>query len=222
MGVSSTFFGFLFGEFLGDIGLRFGLHAVTPWLHRETAIVGFLLMSLGIGVLHISLGFVLKMYIGVVSKHLKSTYEALAKIVFITGMVLVFTQLLLGFPVVVQHIGLAVIAAGLLGIFATEGFVGLLEVFSLLGNILSYSRIMAIGLSSVILAVVANRLAEASENIVVAIVIGLIIHSINFVMGIFSPTIHSLRLHYVEFFGKFFKATGKPFQPFKKIREDLT
>jgi V/A-type H+-transporting ATPase subunit I len=41
-------------------------------------------------------------------------------------------------------------------------------------------------------------------------------------MGVFSPTIHALRLHYVEFFSKFFSATGKAFQPFKKIEEDLS
>ena len=72
------------------------------------------------------------------------------------------------------------------------------------------------------LAFVANRLAEASHSIIAGILIGLTIHFINFVMGVFSSTIHSLRLHYVEFFSKFFMPSGKPFQPFKKIGEDFT
>ena len=103
----------------------------------------------------------------------------------------------------------------------TEGIIGLLEIFSVFGNILSYSRIMAIGLASVILALVANRLAEASHNIIAGILIGMTIHLINFVMGVFSPTIHSLRLHYVEFFTKFYMPSGKTFKPFKKIGGDF-
>ena len=42
-----------------------------------------------------------------------------------------------------------------------------------------------------------------------------LIHALNLVMGAFSPTIHSLRLHYVEFFRKFYQGGGRPYQPFK-------
>ena len=116
----------------------------------------------------------------------------------------------------------AILGIGFICVVATEGVIGILEMFSVFSNILSYSRIMAIGLASVILAVVANRLAEASPNIILGIVIGFTIHLINFVLGVFSPTIHSLRLHYVEFFSKFFKPQGRPFHPFKKIGGNLT
>jgi len=221
-GLSTVVFGFLYGEFLGNFGARFGLHAIAPWLHREQAIVSMLLITLGIGIFHIVLGFALKIYINILMKHTRGVLEGAAKIIVITGMVGIFSQLLLGLPLFMRYAGYCFCALGVAGVVLSEGAVGLLELFSLFGNILSYSRIMAIGLASVILAAVANRLAEMSENIIIAVLVGVGIHLINFIMGVFSPTIHSLRLHYVEFFSKFFVATGKAFQPFKKIREDYS
>jgi len=42
-----------------------------------------------------------------------------------------------------------------------------------------------------------------------------LVHGLNLVLGAFSPTIHSLRLHYVEFFRKFYEGGGRPYQPFR-------
>jgi V/A-type H+-transporting ATPase subunit I len=47
-----------------------------------------------------------------------------------------------------------------------------------------------------------------------------LIHALNLVLGAFSPTIHSLRLHYVEFFRKFYEGGGEPFAPFRRRHED--
>lgn len=221
-GISTVFFGFLFGEFLGDIGEHFGLKPLAPWLHRAGAIETILLLALGLGTIHIVLGFILKTYISIIMRHIKGVIEGISKIIVILGTTGVFIQLFLGFPIIIRYLSLGVVGIGILGVAFTEGFIGLLEIFSVFGNILSYSRIMAIGLASVILAIVANRLATEVDNIVVGILIGFIIHLINFIMGIFSPTIHSLRLHYVEFFSKFFLPSGRPFQPFKRIGGNLS
>jgi V/A-type H+-transporting ATPase subunit I len=61
---------------------------------------------------------------------------------------------------------------------------------------------------------VANDLAGSLGNIVVGVIIAVLIHALNLVLGTFSPTIHSLRLHYVEFFRKFYEGGGRPFEPF--------
>jgi V/A-type H+-transporting ATPase subunit I len=86
---------------------------------------------------------------------------------------------------------------------------------STLGNVMSYARIMAVGTASVMMAVVANRMIGAFGGVVVGVLFALLFHLINFVIGIFSPTIHLLRLHYVEFFQKFYSPGGSQYQPFR-------
>ena len=75
---------------------------------------------------------------------------------------------------------------------------------------------MAIGLASVILGLVANRLGSLPDSVVAGILIAASLHTVNIVLAVFSPTIHSMRLHFVEFFGKFYEPGGKPYQPFRK------
>jgi V/A-type H+-transporting ATPase subunit I len=115
--------------------------------------------------------------------------------------------------------GVAVMIVGIVLLGASLGWLGLLmgpiEFIGLVGNILSYLRIAAIGLASVFLARVANDLAGSIGNIVVGVIIAVLIHALNLALGAFSPTIHSLRLHYVEFFRKFYEGGGRPFEPFR-------
>jgi V/A-type H+-transporting ATPase subunit I len=96
-----------------------------------------------------------------------------------------------------------------------EGVLAPIEFVSTIANVLSYARIMAVGTASVMMAVVANRMAGAFGGVVVGVLFALLFHLINFVLGVFSPTIHILRLHYVEFFGKFFSPGGIEYQPFR-------
>ncbi|MBW2224246.1 MAG: hypothetical protein JRF54_08520, partial [Deltaproteobacteria bacterium] len=96
-----------------------------------------------------------------------------------------------------------------------EGVLAPIELVSTLGNVLSYARIMAVGTASVMMAVVANRMTGAFGGVVVGTLFALLFHLINFVLGVFSPTIHMLRLHYVEFFGKFYSPGGSQYRPFR-------
>jgi len=94
-----------------------------------------------------------------------------------------------------------------------EGLVAPVELLSTIGHVLSYARIMALGTASVMLAVVANRMAGAMGSVVVGVLFALLFHLVNFGLGLFSPTIHALRLHYVEFFGTFYSPGGVRYQP---------
>jgi V/A-type H+-transporting ATPase subunit I len=67
----------------------------------------------------------------------------------------------------------------------------------------------------VYLAKVANDMAGMVGNLILGTILAVLIHALNFVLGAFSPTIHSLRLHYVEFFRKFYEGGGRPYQPFR-------
>jgi V/A-type H+-transporting ATPase subunit I len=64
------------------------------------------------------------------------------------------------------------------------------------------------------MAVVANKMAGAMGSVTVGILFALLFHLVNFAIAAFTPTIHALRLHYVEFFGKFFSPGGVRYQPF--------
>jgi V/A-type H+/Na+-transporting ATPase subunit I len=94
-----------------------------------------------------------------------------------------------------------------------EGVVAPVELLSTIGHVLSYARIMALGTASVMLAVVANRLAGAMGSVLVGALFALLFHLVNFALALFSPTIHALRLHYVEFFGTFYSAGGTRYRP---------
>jgi V/A-type H+-transporting ATPase subunit I len=96
---------------------------------------------------------------------------------------------------------------------------GLLAPFELirhLGNIVSYARLMAVGLASVLLAYVANRLAGAVGSLWIGVTAAVLLHIFNIVLGVFAPTVHALRLHYVEFFSKFLETGGRPYRPLKE------
>jgi V/A-type H+-transporting ATPase subunit I len=84
---------------------------------------------------------------------------------------------------------------------------------STLGNVLSYLRIAAIGLASVYLSQVANELGAAAP-LWIGVIVATLLHALNVALAAFSPSIQALRLHYVEFFGKFYQEGGEAFRPF--------
>jgi V/A-type H+-transporting ATPase subunit I len=113
-------------------------------------------------------------------------------------------------------IGLTVVLASLPVLILGGGPSAVMELHNLV-NILSYLRIMGIGVASVALAFAANKLGSLVDNLALGILIGVVLHTINLVFGIVSPTIQSLRLHYVEFFENFFQGGGCEYKPFKRI-----
>ncbi|MDH4349315.1 MAG: ATPase, partial [Gemmatimonadota bacterium] len=204
--------GVLFGEFFGDLGRRwFGLRPLA--FDREEALIPFLLLAVAIGGVHILLGLVL----GVVSASRRHPREAVGKGAAAVAIVLIVLALLAAIGILPRAfftpsvIGL-LIAFPVLVI--AEGLVAPIEFLSTLGNILSYARIMALGIASVMLAVVANRMVGMLGSAVVGVMFALLFHLVNFAIGLFSPTIHALRLHYVEFFGKFYSPGGVRYEPF--------
>lgn len=75
---------------------------------------------------------------------------------------------------------------------------------------------MAIGMASVILAIVANELSGAFGIAIIGIIVGVLLHALNVALAMFSPSIHSIRLHLVEFFSKFYEGGGVVYKPFAR------
>ncbi len=212
-------FGFLYGEVFGTLGEQLGLHAL--WLDRTSAedVTGLLLMSLAVGAIHITLGLILGVWEAIKEKSRSHLLERGGMLVGLMGLFLlvgIFANML---PGSLKTPAIAGLIVGIVLLGASMGWLGIImgpiEFISLIGNVLSYLRIAAIGLASVYLAKVANDVAGMVGNVIVGIILALLIHALNLVMGTFSPTIQSLRLHYVEFFRKFYEGGGKPFEPYK-------
>lgn len=211
----AIFFGILFGEFFGDLPERL-FHLQPLCMERRTAIIPMLAFSLAIGVAHVVLGLAL----GAVNAFRRNVkreglFKALS-IVVIFCMAAILASLFGVFPVVLTRPAVLLILFLTPLLFFAGGILAPLEFLKSIGNIISYVRITAIGLTSVLLAFVANQLGGLTGDIVTGVVAAGLIHALNIVLGVFSPTIHSLRLHYVEFFSKFVEHGGRKFEPLKR------
>lgn len=214
----SIIFGFLFGEFFGNFGEQIGLQPL--WFDRGHNVQALFLLTIGLGAGHIVLGLCLGVWDGLRRRSRHDVVEKGAMLIALMAIFLLVAVLTGYLPDSFFTPAIALLVVGLAILIYSLGKLGLLlgplELLSTVGNILSYLRIAAIGLSSVYLAQVANELAGITGNLLVGLIIAALFHALNLVLGTFSPTIQSLRLHYVEFFGKFYQGGGQPFRPFQR------
>lgn len=211
-------FGILFGEALGDLGKRVvGLPAL--WFYRggRDAVEPLLLFALAIGAAHVVLGLVLGLWRSALERRGGELLErtgsllALAGVFSLAGVAadrLPGGALVPAVAAIVLGVILLVVPGGALGLM-----MGPLGLIGTLGNVLSYLRLAAVGLASAYLAVVANRLGSLGP-IWMGVLVAALFHALNLALAGFSPMIQALRLHYVEFFSKFYEGGGEPFRPF--------
>ena len=215
----SIVFGFLYGEMFGTMGEVLGLHPV--WFDRASAenVAGLMLMTIVIGAVHVTLGLILGVWEGIKDRSRSNLLEHGGMLMGLIALFLIVGVMAEVLPDELMTPALAGLIVGIVLPGASLGWLGILmgpiEFIGLIGNVLSYLRIAAIGLASVYLAKVANDVAGIVGNIFVGIILAVLIHSLNLVLGAFSPTIHSLRLHYVEFFRKFYEGGGRPYKPYR-------
>jgi V/A-type H+/Na+-transporting ATPase subunit I len=212
-------FGVLFGEALGNVGHELGLPAL--WFYRggAEAVQPLLLFSLALGAGHVVLGQLLGLWQSASARRRVEFVNRFGSLLALGG---VFA--LAGFAthrvpggMLASVIAGTAVAAGLLLLIAGRGALGLvmgpLELVGTFGNVLSYLRLAAVGLASTYLAMVANELTVVGP-IWLGIFVGVFFHALNLALASFSPMIQALRLHYVEFFSKFYEGGGQPFRPF--------
>ena len=218
--LATIIFGFIYGEFFGDFG------EMMAWLHpvhylgitwnRLEAIIPMLIFAIGIGVIHVFLGLIIGIINEVTRKNKKHLSEKVGMLLALSGLITIIFLALEMIPAWMLYPVIIIVIVALVLIIYGAGAMGPMEIMSAVGNILSYSRLMAIGLASVILAFVANKLGEAMEILALGILIAVLLHALNIVLAMFSPSIHSVRLHLVEFFSKFYQGGGIAYKPFKK------
>lgn len=233
-GISSILFGAVFGGWFGDMPFAIMTNMLGMadakqtypffnglWFNPMDDPIRFLLVALGVGVIHIVTGMAVKFCILIKDgQWLDALCDILTRWILFAGIGLIFVD---------GTVGAVVTAVGALSIFLTAGrykkgivskaiggFLGLYGIINYLSDVLSYSRILALGLASAVIAQVINLIGTMNSGFIgfiIMILVFLFGHALNLAINLLGTFVHTSRLQYLEFFGKFYEDGGVPFKP---------
>ena len=239
-GLSTIFWGVMYGSWFGDglvVGARHLFNINLPltyvWVDPLKEPMTVLLVSFVMGLVHLFVGMGMSAYMSIRDGHLN---DALMDVglwyLFIIGPILWLAgdMIIPGSPLPV--IGKWVTIASAIGLVLTQGrakegiinklISGILALYGItgyLGDVLSYSRLLALGLATGVISSVLSLIGSMGSGISGKIMFVLVFvfgHVLNFAINGLGSFVHSARLQYVEFFGKFYEGGGDAFAPFTK------
>jgi V/A-type H+-transporting ATPase subunit I len=250
-GISTAFWGLMFGSVLGDAiqaaaKLLFNSDFIIKplWLNPMEDPMTLLIFSFVFGVIHLFTGMAVNAYMLVRDgKKLDAVFDIGFWYGFIIGIALwLFGNIIIPgsnlvgkWMTIVFAIGLVLTQGRAKTNVASKLISGVLSLYGITGylsDILSYSRLLALGLATGVVSSVVSILGSmGGRNVLgillfaVAMVVG---HSFNFAINALGAFVHAARLQYVEFFGKFYEGGGEAFNPlvkntkyYKIIKEDF-
>lgn len=260
-GIATTAAGFLFGSFFGDavnvIATSFfgrpDIRLGALWMEPINAPMKMLGVCFVIAVVHLFTGLACKLYSCIQRRdYAGAVYDVVFWYLLVAGLiVLLMTQQMAAdmfetaaWPAMWAEPAKLSAALGALGIILTggrenrswggrigAGLYALYGVSGYLSDILSYSRLMALGLATGVIAQVFNKMGSmiggSIFGIIVFILVFFIGHTMNILINALGAYVHTNRLTYVEFFGKFYEGGGRRFAPFAvntkyfKFKEDI-
>lgn len=232
-GISTMIWGFIYGGFFGDalsqiaatfFNTEFTMPALIDPLADPMTI---LIMSFAFGAVHLFVGMGIKAYI-LISRG--RALDALFDVGFWYCVLIGLPLLLVGGTV--GQVGTYLAIAGAIGLVLTQGrdkknvvmkfLSGVLSLYDITGyfsDVLSYSRIMALGLATGVIATVINTMGSMGGGGIVGFIMFTLVfvfgHLLNLAINALGSYVHTSRLQYVEFFGKFFEGGGKAFSPLR-------
>jgi len=116
-------------------------------------------------------------------------------------------------------VGLIILGVGLATKLGAGGFAELIETSRLLSSVLSYARLMAVGMASIIFADLADDIFLSSPSLFWGVCGLLFVHGVNLLFGLFDPGVQALRLHYVEFFSQFYRHGAVRYAPLGGVNQ---
>ena len=241
-GISTMFWGIMFGSFFGDViniirtnYLGLSETRLHVWLNPAgDDLMKVMLYCFLFGIIHLFVGVGIKGYMTWrEGDKLGALCDTLSIYMAIGGVAPILAGMIIEVPAGIKNISKYFALAGVVLIVltagrASKGIVGKLgaglyalynTVSGYLSDILSYSRLLALGLVTGIIGSVVNMMGTLPENMVVKTVLFIIVfvigHAINFGINIIGAYVHTNRLQYVEFFSRFYEGGGNAFNPLK-------
>lgn len=253
-GISTVFWGAMFGSWFGDIiqvvareffGKEIG--SLALWFEPVQDPMTMLLYSFLFGIIHLFVGLGVRFYnLCRHGKVLDAVCDVIPIYLLVTGVAPVGAGIIIDVPSAIKTAGTYMMLAGVVLVILTSGrsskniigklgggLYGLYNVASgYLGDILSYSRLLALGLCTGVIATVINMLGTelVSNTVMKAVVLVFVClfgHTLNIAINLIGAYVHTNRLQYVEFFSKFYEGGGRSFTPLKintkhyKFKEEL-
>jgi V/A-type H+-transporting ATPase subunit I len=216
LGISTSLVGLVLGSMLG-------FDLPTKKIDIVSSPLKFLIFCFILGYIQVMVGVILKLYLECKARSQKAL-STLGWLVLLISLPLFFISKLTVFKFLI------IAGVGLVALFSSESKnilarfgIGLYELYGItryFSDVLSYSRLLALGMATGVIAMVVNLLARQVIGVpfIGIILAGLIFlggHTFNLLINLLSGFIHSARLQFVEFFSKFFVLGGKFFEPLK-------
>lgn len=248
-GLSTIVWGILFSGYFGDavdvIGRTFfGVEVSVPplWFAPLNDPMKLLIYSMAFGLVHLFVGLGIKGYMQIKDKqYLDFFCDVVLWFIFLIGLIMMLipsdifasiAQVKIVSPPVLNTLAKALSIIGAVGLLLMSGrssknpvlrlALGAYDIYNITGwlsDVLSYSRLLALGLATGVIASVVNQMGSMlGGGIVGAIgfaIIFVIGHAMNLSINLLGAYVHTNRLQFVEFFGKFYEGGGRPFEPFE-------